>query len=121
MDTTVFLSDLYYFCCSCHFCNQNHCLSQNQSHCHFRRPLHQSHLNSYCNIGPYPIRIPQSNSTDYKMNPCRIQVTTIFGKRPLSPRLVYFMGFFFFSQQTASLLLPFIYQVDPYFVNYVDM
>ena len=27
----------------------------------------------------------------------------------------------FFTQQTVSLLLPFVYQVDPYFVRSIDM
>ena len=31
------------------------------------------------------------------------------------------MKFAFFTQQSVSLLLPFVYQVDPYFVNSIDM
>ena len=31
------------------------------------------------------------------------------------------MEFALLTQQAASLLLPFIYQVDPYFVNSTDM
>ena len=27
----------------------------------------------------------------------------------------------FITQQTLSFLLPFVYQVDPYFVNYIDI
>ena len=32
-----------------------------------------------------------------------------------------FHGIRFFTQQTVSLLLSFVYQVDPYFVNSTDM
>ena len=31
------------------------------------------------------------------------------------------MEFAFFTQQTANLLLPFVYQFDPYFLNSFDM
>ena len=31
------------------------------------------------------------------------------------------MEFLFFIQQTVSLWLPFVYQVDPYFVNSIDL
>ena len=54
-----------------------------ESCCYFCR---FSHLHSYCNIIPYNIRIPQSNSLDYKMSPCWIPVTAIPGKQPLSPQ-----------------------------------
>ena len=32
-----------------------------------------------------------------------------------------FHGIRFFTQETVSLLLPIVYQVDPYFVNSIDM
>ena len=76
---------LYYFGCSCHFHNQNCGLFQNESRCHFRRFLRQSHLHNCCNISPYHKmtnigisiqKIKKKNlKTDFK------NVYSFFGKR----------------------------------------
>ena len=105
MDTIIFLLMLYYFCCSCHFCNQNCRLFQNQSRCHFRGCPHQSHLHNYCNIDPCHIRIPQSNSPDYKISPCRIQVTEFSGSTHCRrDRFIPWDSFFFFRTNCECLV-----------------
>ena len=99
---------LYYFCCPCHFCNQNHCLFQNQHYCHFRCSPRQSHLDNYFNIGPYNICILQSNSLDYKMNPCWVQVIAIFRKHPLHGFLFIPCDSFFPNKLRVTCCLSFI-------------
>ena len=39
----------------------------------------------------------------------------------IAPVIGLFHWIPFFTQETVSLLLPFVYQVDPYFVNSIDM
>ena len=39
----------------------------------------------------------------------------------IAPVKGLFHGIHFFAQQTVSILLPFVYQVDPYFVKSIDM
>ena len=50
-----------------------------------------------------------------------IQVIVIFGMHSLPSTRFIPWNLFFLTRQTLSLLLSFIHQADPYFVNSVDM
>ena len=82
--------------------------------------------NSYCVILPHISTIGKdklkntshsntSQVTESDSNNCNFRDALI------APVIGLFHGIPFFTQQTVSLWLPFVYQVDPYFVNSIDM
>ena len=58
---------------------------------------------------------PQSKVIESDSSDCNFRDALI------APVIGFFHGIHFFTQQTVSLLLPFVYQIDPYFVNSIDI
>ena len=58
---------------------------------------------------------PQSKIIELDSSDCNFRDALI------APVIGFFHGICFFTQQTVSLLLPFVYQIDPYYVNSIDI